>query len=151
MSDGQDEYDAYIRQPLLDELATLRERLEQAERERDEWRDVATKTNHLAEDLAHRAGFREGIEASVETCRRMRDLHAPTQEAIYDEIRALAPTDNTTPVAEAADYIGEARLTLDTGAVEFSHLGTVYEGETITHVLSLMDKALRALAAQKGG
>lgn len=47
------------------EITALRERLEQAERERDGWKEVATKTNHLAEDLARRAGFRAGIEAAA--------------------------------------------------------------------------------------
>lgn len=94
------------------EITALRERLEQAERERDSWKEVATKTNHLAEDLAHRAGFRAGIEAARQAYDKIAQVYygrtvRDMQGHFERDINSLTPTDNTTTVAEAWD---EGRL-----------------------------------------
>ena len=87
-----------------DEITALRERLEQAERERDEAEKTVLMTDHMA-------GFRAGIEAAAREVPKKHvlcDLMIRSISDIQKAIRALSPTDNTTSVAEAAKVICDA-------------------------------------------
>lgn len=120
------------------EITALRERLEQAERERDGWKEVATKTNHLAEDLARRAGFRAGIEAAAHLIECDGDALVGKSGAAK-AIRALSPTDMTPSVAEVTKPMIEAAFK----KLPADAWGTIAEGE--------MERILEAaLAAQTG-